>query len=588
MQKNFDSLHEFLCSLQIRPKIICLSESRINHKPFINIELPDYKFVHIDSPTSAGGVAVYISSELRFNILFNLSLDIDGCENIWIKLCHSDLLLGVIYRHPRSNVKLFTDQLNKTLEQLKNSKVYLIGDMNINLSPIFDVSNNNSNVNSTNEFVNMLASNGYFPLITLPTRVTTVSPSIIDHIITNDHKNIIFPGIIKSDLTDHYPIFCFIDAVTCSNKTNLKIFRRDFANFNSSEFCDDLHDALSAFFQQNKELNDYNFNHRFRDFIEIVKSKIDKHAPLKKLTRKQRKLKCKPWITRGILTSIKHKQKLYISHFIKGDTGRQNVYKKYANKLTKIKFISKQMYYQEELNKSKNNAFKTWSVIKSLFSCSQNSSEQPELINHKGKVLTDSQTISDSFNAYFSTIGPDLTTKFNGQETNAYLKFLSTSNISSLFISTCTENDVIQHINSLKNNNSSGSDEISSRFLILAAEVLATPLKILFNYSGIFPDCLKTAKVIPIYKQGDKTDIGNYRHISILSSFSKILEKVICKRTHSFLDKHSILLPTQYGFRPAQSTTHAMLDIFTSSLDNLNLNKNTALLLLDLKKLLIL
>ena len=76
-----------------------------------------------------------------------------------------------------------------------------------------------------------------------------------------------------------------------------------------SQFCDDLHDALSAFFHQNKELNDYNFNHRFRDFIEIVKSKIDKHAPLKKLTRKQRKLKCKPWITRGILTSIKRKQK---------------------------------------------------------------------------------------------------------------------------------------------------------------------------------------------------------------------------------------------------------------------------------------
>ena len=70
------------------------------------------------------------------------------------------------------------------------------------------------------------------------------------------------------------------------------------------------------------------------------------------------------------------------------------------------------MYYQDELNKSKNNAFKTWSVIKSLLSCSQNSSDQPELINQKGKVLTDSQTISDSFNTYFSTIGLDLTTVF--------------------------------------------------------------------------------------------------------------------------------------------------------------------------------
>ena len=88
-----------------------------------------------------------------------------------------------------------------------------------------------------------LASNGYFPLITLPTRVTAVSGTIIDNLITNDHKNII-SGIIKTDLTDHYPTFCFIDAVTSSNKTNQNIFRRDFLNFNAQDFCDDLSNAL--------------------------------------------------------------------------------------------------------------------------------------------------------------------------------------------------------------------------------------------------------------------------------------------------------------------------------------------------------
>ena len=78
--------------------------------------------------------------------------------------------------------------------------------------------------------------------------------------------------------------------------------------------------------------------------------------------------------------------------------------------------------------------------------------------------------------------------------------------------------------------------------------------------------------------------MGSYRPISILSTFSKILEKLIYSRTQSFLEKHSITLPTQYGFRPAYSTSHAMIDILTSTLDNINVNKNTALLLLDLKK----
>ena len=105
-------MHKFLCSLSNRPKITCLSEFQINQKLFINPQLSNYKFVHSDSPTFAGGVAVYISRELRFEIVSNLSLDIAGCENIWHKLCHAELLLGVIYRHPRSNVELFTDQLN--------------------------------------------------------------------------------------------------------------------------------------------------------------------------------------------------------------------------------------------------------------------------------------------------------------------------------------------------------------------------------------------------------------------------------------------------------------------------------------------
>ena len=73
----------------------------------------------MDSPTSAGWVAVSVSNELRIEIASNLSLNIDGCENMWIRLCHLDIILGIIYSHPKNNVKLFVDELNKTLEQLK-------------------------------------------------------------------------------------------------------------------------------------------------------------------------------------------------------------------------------------------------------------------------------------------------------------------------------------------------------------------------------------------------------------------------------------------------------------------------------------
>ena len=89
---------------------------------------------------------------------------------------------------------------------------------------------------------------------------------------------------------------------------------------------------------------------------------------------------------------MKHKQNLYLCHFINGNTEKRNFYKKYANELNKIKFISKQMYYQDELYKSKNDAFITWKIIKLLLSCSQNSSTTPNEIKYNDNLITGSET----------------------------------------------------------------------------------------------------------------------------------------------------------------------------------------------------
>ena len=189
------------------------------------------------------------------------------------------------------------------------------------------------------------------------------------------------------------------------------MYIRDLLNFNAENFCEDLHKSILNFFPQDNAINPDNLNMIFNNFINIVKTAIDNYAPLKKLSRRQRKLK--PWITHGLLIFIKHKQKLYLSHFINGNTEKRYFYKKYAKRLNKIKFISKQMYYQDELYKSKNNAFKTWKVIKSLLSCSQNSSTTPNEIKYNDNLITGSETISESFNSYFSKVDLDLSAKFN-------------------------------------------------------------------------------------------------------------------------------------------------------------------------------
>ena len=126
LQKNFDSLQEFLCSLPHLPHIICLSETRLNYLPLTNIELPGYKLLLVDSTTRAGGVTIYHSISLTVDIIFNPGLDIIGCESLWIKLNCPDVITGLIYRHPKNDVKLFLQKLNTILEQYNNKKVYLI------------------------------------------------------------------------------------------------------------------------------------------------------------------------------------------------------------------------------------------------------------------------------------------------------------------------------------------------------------------------------------------------------------------------------------------------------------------------------
>ena len=112
-------------------------------------------------------------------------------------------------------------------------------------------------------------------------------------------------------------------------------------------------------------------------------------------------------------------------------------------------------------------------------------------------------------------------------------------------------------------------------------------LVIIFNKSireGIFPELLKTAKVIPIYKKDDTNFAKNYRSISLLSVFDKIIEKLIYKRVQSFLSKHNVLYKYQYGFRTNFSTTHALLDVLNYIYTALDEGKYVFGIYIDLKK----
>ena len=130
-------------------------------------------------------------------------------------------------------------------------------------------------------------------------------------------------------------------------------------------------------------------------------------------------------------------------------------------------------------------------------------------------------------------------------------------------------------IKSLKPSNSSGYDEITSTKLQACSPYITSPLNYIYNRvlsTGTFPDRLKFATVRPLFKKGDKKDISNYRPITLLPVFSKILERVIQTRLLKHLIDYNVLSNEQYGFRPNLNTDNATYQITNEILCALNNN----------------
>ena len=141
------------------------------------------------------------------------------------------------------------------------------------------------------------------------------------------------------------------------------------------------------------------------------------------------------------------------------------------------------------------------------------------------------------------------------------------------FVECISNEEILDIINSLENK-STGPFSIPVKLLSLISDLIIIPLAFIINMSiqsGVYPELLKVVNVIPIHKGGSTQDINNYRPISLLSIFDKIIEKVMHKWLYSFLENNDILFHNQYGFRRNNSTVFALIQItekIKSSIDN--------------------
>ena len=252
----------------------------------------------------------------------------------------------------------------------------------------------------------------------------------------------------------------------------------------------------------------------------------------------------------------------------------------FRNKLHQTIRNAKQTYYFNIFTKS--NIKKTWSYINSILKGYKNK-HFPSQILINDKLITNSKDICDCFNSYFTNLGTNLT-KGIPSSTNPLnnVNFLHHS----VFFTPTNHFEIEKIINNLKIT-SPGYDDIHPKIIKQISMIIAMPLSHIINcslISGIVPSKLKIAKVIPIFKNGHRDDMYNYRPISVLPCFSKILDKIIANRLLSFLLKYNILYDHQFGFIPGKNTTHAILSLVDYLINSFEDNKLTCGIFLDISK----
>ena len=241
-----------------------------------------------------------------------------------------------------------------------------------------------------------------------------------------------------------------------------------------------------------------------------------------------------------------------------------------------IKKRSKKLHFSKLILKYKNNIKKTWQVIKEAIGKEKYKQHLPK------KIL---ESIAESFNKYFTQIGPKLA-KDIGTSTksfNEYIKKHDTTQPEKVI----SVNELKDAFFSLKINKSTGYDDISFNVVKKCFGVLHKPLLHIFNLSlqtGIFPDKLKIARVTPLFKGGENCELGNYRPISVLPCFSKILEKIMYNRLYKYLTDNSMLYKKQFGFQEGHSTEHAIVQLVDQIRNSFESKQYTLGVFVDLSK----
>ena len=587
LKKNFEAIKTFISNFNTPPDVIAIAETWLKDHEDKFYQISGYYFVSVPRKGKlGGGVGIYLSNFISMTIRNDLMALLGNCcESAAIEISLTNkksFIVLSIYRPPNNDVHQFNVLFNTVLQNItsnSNRNIIIAGDTNIDLIKY-------KNHAHTEEFINNLLSSGFLPTINRPTRISEYTSTLIDNIFVNCFELVKHSAIIHDDFSDHMPTLTTISTTRrpgvdeeeagqtrSYNKTNFDNFHTLLTQTNWSTFS-------------TVDINTTDPNILYNNFICSFQGIFNEAFPftLQKSKAASSKIS-QPWMTQSLKRSCRKKSRL------------QKKYKKYPNIVNKIKYKNyrktlricilnaEKEYHHSKLINAASDMRKTWNTLNTIINKSVNSSNTITL-NINNTLIHDPKTIVNKFNDFFVHIGSTLASQIPASN-KSINDFLPSSNQNSILLHETDKTEVSQIIKKLQNKYSAGLDGIPINIIKFASNFVSEPLSKIINCSlinGIFPQNLKEAKVIPIFKSGDSTALNNYRPISMLNSFSKVFEKVIFLRLTDFLNKHDFFYHKQFGFRQDYSTSSAIIKFHEFITDSIEKNEIPVSIMIDFSK----
>jgi len=572
---KFSEFQVFLHLTKCKWSLICVSETWLQDGLENSRNLDGYScFFDNRNGGIGGGVAIFARNDCLKKIQIMPKL-INCTESILLECQLSNsisITVFQVYKPPNLRNNTFNDEFRHALDYLssKNKTVFVCGDFNYDL---LDMSQNSQ----TLEFFSSFTSAGFLPLISKPTRAQDASATLIDNIYCNNLSFVLKSGIIFDDTTDHFPIFATINKAMVFNDS-IRESKPKFDYRKLPQFNNELIQSLEGF----EDITDPEL--ACNTLLHNYSTTIHKYSYQPKVNRKNSSIK--PWISPAILASISNRSNLFTLKQKHPSLENKEKYCQYRNILNTIIRCAKQKYIENELESNKNNAKRMWEILNKYAIGKSTTNRLPQSFKNANDVIIDNPyEIADNFNTFFSSIGETLQNAIKPCP-DSPLSFLKKCNnlTSELELSSC--NELIQIITNMKNVGA-GVDNINGKLFKLTYKSIIHYIVHLVNLclqSGIFPNKLKIAVIKPIFKSGVKTNMNNYRPISILPYLSKVLEKIIHQRIMNHVTNNKILCNNQFGFRKSLSTYMPLLLLQDKVINGFELNKKTCGIYLDLKK----